>query len=91
MKALRPWKALFRFFACISTVNRSAERDLLGVPPSGGPDRPKPGHRTVGSWKAPFRLLNSEGKFAFIRVHSRLNDMRRFGLRAFQGVRIPAL
>jgi len=30
---------------------------LFGVPPSGGPDRLKPGHQTVGSWKAFFRFF----------------------------------
>ena len=33
------------------------ERHLFGVPPSGGSDRLKPGLRTVGSWRAPFRFF----------------------------------
>src|SRR6266446_6930102 len=32
-------------------------RNLFGVPPSGGPNRLKPGLRTVGSWKAPTRFF----------------------------------
>src|SRR5438128_11711819 len=44
------WKALFRFFECIGTMNWSVGRHLFGVPPSGGSDRLKPGLRTGGSW-----------------------------------------
>src|SRR6266446_501838 len=33
-------------------MNPAVERHLFGVPPSCGPDRLKPGHRTLGSWRA---------------------------------------
>ena len=39
------------FSACIGTMNLTLRQNLFGVPPSGGPDRLKPGHQTVGSWK----------------------------------------
>src|SRR3989442_146638 len=46
------WGAPFRFFACIGTMNVSGSCHRYGVPPSGGPDRLKPGLQTGGSWKA---------------------------------------
>jgi len=33
-------------------MNLTLRQNLFGVPPSGGPDRLKPGHQTVGSWRA---------------------------------------
>src|SRR5437899_4135236 len=51
------WKAPFRFCACIGLMNRSEGRLLFGVPPSGDPDRLKPGLQTFGSWKAPFHFF----------------------------------
>src|SRR5437870_13512969 len=45
------WKALFRFLACIGTLNLSGSRHQYGVPPSGGPDRLKPELQTGGWWK----------------------------------------
>jgi len=50
---LRFMESLLSFFECIGTLNLAVGRNLFGVPPSGGPDRLKPGHQTVGSWKAP--------------------------------------
>ena len=46
------WRASSTFVPCIGTVNLTVRQNLFGVPPSGGPNRPKPGHQTVGSWKA---------------------------------------
>ena len=37
-------------------IPRALGRHLFGVPPSGGPDRLKPGLQTVGSWRALIRL-----------------------------------
>src|SRR5712671_2857861 len=34
-------------------MNLAVGHNLFGVPPSGGPDRLKPGHQTFGSWKKP--------------------------------------
>src|SRR5205823_2761750 len=51
------WKAPFRFFARIGTMNPSGSSGRFGVPPSGGPDRLKPGLQTFGSWRAPFRFF----------------------------------
>ena len=62
------WKASSAFLPCIGTLNLTVWRDLFGVPPSGGPDRLKPGHQTVGSWKALsalrpcIRTLNQPGQ-----------------------------
>ena len=53
----RSRRSLFRFFECIGTMNPTVGRNLFGVPPSGGPDRLKPGHQTVGSRKAPTTLM----------------------------------
>ena len=39
------------FVPCIGTLNLTVRQNLFGVPPSGGPDRLKPGHQTVGSWE----------------------------------------
>ena len=55
------WKAPFRFFECMGIMNLSVGRHLFGVPPSGGPNRLKPGLRTGGSWKAAFRCRASIG------------------------------
>jgi len=46
------WKAPSTFVPCIGTLNLTVRQNLFGVPPSGGPDRLKPGHQTVGSWRA---------------------------------------
>ena len=45
------WKAHFRFFECIETMNPSGSSDRFGVPPSDGSDRLKPGLQTFGSWR----------------------------------------
>jgi len=37
--------------ACVGTMNLCGPCQRYGVPPSGGPDRLKPGHQTVGSWR----------------------------------------
>src|SRR6185503_5769714 len=39
------------FSSCIGTINLTGECNPFGVPPSGGSDRLKPGHQTVGTWK----------------------------------------
>src|SRR5438045_856477 len=46
------WRAPTALMPCIGTMNLTVGRNLFGVPPSGGPDRLKPGHQTVGSWRA---------------------------------------
>src|SRR5438128_1178832 len=50
------WRAPTTSMPCIGTMNLIVGRNLFGVPPSGGPDRLKPGHQTVGSWKARWRF-----------------------------------
>ena len=50
------WKARLRLCVCIGAMKPSVGRRLFGVPPSGGPDRLKPGLRTDGTWKAPSAL-----------------------------------
>jgi len=52
------WKAPIRFCARVGTMNPCVGRHLFGVPPSGGPNRLKPGLRTVGSWKASSACLS---------------------------------
>ena len=47
------------FLLCIGTLNLTVGRNLFGVPPSGGPNRLKPGHQTAGSWRAPFRVFSA--------------------------------
>src|SRR2546427_6347604 len=47
------WKAPTTSMPCIGTMNPSGSCHRYGVPPSGGPDRLKPGLQTGGSWKAP--------------------------------------
>src|SRR5205814_6687025 len=49
------WKTPFRLCACIGTMNCLGAGRPFGVPPSGGTDRLKPGHQTVGSWRGPRR------------------------------------
>ena len=45
------WKSPTTLLARIGTLNSTVRRNLFGVPPSGGPDRLKPGHQTLGSWR----------------------------------------
>src|SRR6266540_438184 len=47
-----PWRSCFRYFPCSGTMNRSGVCHRYGVPPSGGPDRLKPGLQTGSSCKA---------------------------------------
>jgi len=47
-------------------------QNLFGVPPSGGPDRLKPGHQTVGSWKALMRfcaLIGTVNRYNKLLLH----------------------
>jgi len=53
LSATGSWKAPTTFVPRIGTLHLTVRQNLFGVPPSGGPDRLKPGHQTVGSWKAP--------------------------------------
>ena len=53
------WKAPTTFVPCIGTMNLTLRQNLFGVPPSGGPDRLKPGHQTAGSWRARFRIFSA--------------------------------
>src|SRR2546427_11280392 len=47
------WRAPTTSMPCIGTMNPSGSCHRYGVPPSGGPDRLKPGLQTGGSWKTP--------------------------------------
>src|SRR6185503_2998943 len=60
----------YSFSRMLETMNLTMGRNLFGVPPSGGPNRLKPGHQTVGSWKAPFRLF-----FACIETMNRYDKL----------------
>src|SRR6266545_6496331 len=51
------WVAPTPYGARVGTMNRSEMCHRYGVPPSGGPDRLKPGLQTGGSWKAPTTLM----------------------------------
>jgi len=45
------WKTSTTLIPCIGTMNPSGSSDRFGVPPSGGPDRLKPGLQTFGPWR----------------------------------------
>src|SRR5439155_9867657 len=45
------WKAPTTSMPCIGTMNPSGSCHRYGVPPSGGPDRLKPGLQTGASWE----------------------------------------
>src|SRR2546426_8456869 len=54
------WRAPTTSMPCIGTMNPSGSCHRYGVPPSGGPDRLKPGLQTGGSWKGPVTNVFAE-------------------------------
>src|SRR2546426_11639115 len=65
------WKARTTLLLCIGTLNFTLGRNLFGVPPSGGPDRLKPGlRRAVHGERILLRLYSIYVAHTSLRRHS---------------------